>query len=130
MAGKPTERQLREYLGTLELEIMQAVWALGPSTVNDVLDRLNRRKGRDLVYNTVMSTMARLHDKGYLDRHREGKAYVYRGTSPAEFLRDRVAETIRDAYDEHGELALAGFRDGLSQEARAGLRRLLAEESD
>lgn len=127
MASKPTERQLREYLGTLELEIMQAVWAMGPSTVNDVLDRLNRRKGRDLVYNTIMSTMGRLHDKGYLERHREGKAYVYEGSSPTDFLRDRVAESVRDAYDEHGDLALAGFREGLDEDARADLRRLLDE---
>jgi predicted transcriptional regulator len=72
--------------------------------------------------------MARLHDKGYLDRQREGKAYVYEGSGPTDFLRDRVAETVRDAYDEHGDLALAGFREGLDEEARADLRRLLDED--
>lgn len=128
MPSKPSERQLLQYLGTLELQIMRAVWAMGPSTVNDVLDRLNRRKGRDLVYNTVMSTMARLSDKGYLDRHREGKAYVYEATDPEQFLQERVADSVREAYAEYGDLALAGFRDGLDPTARAALQRLLSED--
>jgi len=126
---KSTERKLLEHLGPLELQIMQAVWeSSSPCTVNDVLGRLNKAKGRDLVYNTVMSTMGRLYDKGYLDRRRDGKPYVYTGTGPDEFLRARIAEFLRTAYDEHGQLALAGFRDGLDEEAKDDLRRLLAED--
>ena len=125
MSSRPTEQQLREYLGTLELQIMQAVWAMGPSTVNDVLDRLNNREGRDLVYNTVMSTMGRLHDKGYLTRKRDGKAYVYSGSGPVEFIKDRIAESARDQYGEHGQVALAGFTEGLDEQAKIELRQLL-----
>lgn len=129
--AEPDDVQLEQYLGSLELRIMRAVWRLGPSTVNDVLDELNDDRHRSLVYNTVMSTMGRLADKGYLDRHREGKAYVYEGHGPEAFLRDRVAETVRDAYEQFGDLALAGFTDGLDQGGRDELRRLLdAEDAD
>lgn len=128
MGATHSDTQLRQYLGSLELRIMRAVWDMGPSTVNDVLDRLNRRRRKKLVYNTVMSTMGRLHDKGYLDRHREGKAYVYEADGPEAFLRDRVAETVRDAYQQFGDVALAGFTDGLDDDARDELRRLLEAE--
>ena len=130
MASTHSDAQLRQYLGTLELRIMRAVWDFGPSTVNDVLDRLNRRRRQKLVYNTVMSTMGRLHQKGYLDRHRDGKAYVYEGEGAEAFLRDRVAETVRDAYQQFGDVALAGFTDGLDGDAREELRRLLDAEDE
>jgi predicted transcriptional regulator len=121
---------LGRYLGPLELRIMQDVWDHGPSTVNDVLDRLNDSRGRSLVYNTVMSTLARLADKGYLKRHREGRAYVYGGDGPSAFLRDRAAETTRELVDTLGEVAVAGIVDGLetSGQARDLIRRLLAEQ--
>jgi predicted transcriptional regulator len=126
----PDDAQLEQYLGSLELRIMKAVWRRGPSTVNDVLDELNDGRRRSLVYNTVMSTMGRLADKGYLDRHRDGKAYVYEGDGPEAFLRDRVAATVRDAYEQFGDLALAGFTDGLDEDGRDELRRLLDAEDE
>lgn len=128
MGDTPTDAELGQYLGTLELRIMRTVWTMGPSTVNGVLDRLNQGTPRNLVYNTVMSTMGRLYDKGYLDRTRDGKAYVYRSDGPDAFLRDRVADTVHDAYEQFGDLALAGFADGLDDTAKERLRRLLDEE--
>lgn len=107
-------RLLREYLGPLELRIMEAVWALGDATVNDVLDRLNRSRGKDLVYNTVMSTMARLHDKGFLSRERDGRAYVYSGDGPDDFLRARATEVFSEAYENLGQLASSAFVEAVS----------------
>ena len=87
---------LEAYLGPLEQRIMVDVWEHGPSTVNDVLERLNEGGRRSLVYNTVMSTLARLASKGYLERERDGRAYVYRGDGPEAFLRSQAASTTRE----------------------------------
>jgi predicted transcriptional regulator len=44
-----------------------------PLTPRDVVARL----GQPLAYTTVMSTLARLHDKGALSRHPAGRAHAY-----------------------------------------------------
>jgi predicted transcriptional regulator len=117
--------QLSRFLGPLELRIMEDIWDNGPSTVNDVLDRLNATTRRNLAYNTVMSTMARLGDKGHLERHREGKAYVYSSPGPDDFLQQQATRTTRDLVEDLGKVGVAGIVDGLQADAKT--RRLLRE---
>lgn len=119
--------ELTRYLGPLEHRIMVDVWGNGPSTVNDVLERLNSGRGKPLVYNTVMTTLARLADKGHLRRHREGRAFVYEGDGPEEFLRAQAAESTRELVQELGDVAVAGIVDGLSAspETRELMRKML-----
>jgi predicted transcriptional regulator len=122
---------LEAYLGPLEQRIMTDVWDNGPSTVNDVLERLNESGRRSLVYNTVMSTLARLAQKRFLDRHREGRAYVYEGDGPELFLRRQAAETTRELLRDLGEVAIAGVADGFADDdvARRRLLELLAGDA-
>lgn len=124
MTDDAMHRRLEGYFGPLELRITQVVWETGPSTVGDVLEHLNRGGRRDYAYNTVMTTMARLADKGFLDRERDGKAYVYRGDGPERFLRDRFAEEIRRGIEELGELGVRAIHDALDTESRALLHQL------
>ncbi len=59
-----------------ELRLMQVVWKKAPVTVGDVADALSKH---GLAYNTVLTTMRILEDKGYL-RHTKpeaGRAFVY-----------------------------------------------------
>jgi predicted transcriptional regulator len=71
--------------GDLEAAIMDIVWAAGaPVRVREVSDRLNR--GRPLAFNTVQTVMENLYRKGWLGRHKDGRAYQY------------VAERSRDDY--------------------------------
>ncbi|MEL7061252.1 MAG: BlaI/MecI/CopY family transcriptional regulator [Acidobacteriota bacterium] len=67
-----------------ELQIMDAVWRLqaeasapaaAGATVQQVVDRLVR--SRSVAYNTVQTMMGILVKKGYLDRHKDGRAHVY-----------------------------------------------------
>ena len=127
MAGD-RETQLARYLGPLELRIMTDVWEHGPSTVNDVLERLNASPGRPLAYNTVMSTLARLADKDHLDRTRQGRAYVYAGEGPDAFLRAQAEKATRDLIDGFGDAAVAGIIDGFDVDDDT--RRLMREVLD
>lgn len=59
-----------------ELRLMDVIWDRGPCTVSDVAESL---QVLGLAYNTVLTTMRILEDKGYL-RHvkpAEGRAFVY-----------------------------------------------------
>ena len=56
---------------------------------------------------TVMTTLARLHDKGLLSRQREGKRYLYSPLlSRQEFLEATAREVLDRSIDEPTALAL------------------------
>jgi len=60
-----------------ELRLMEVLWRKKSATVQEIAAGLPR--GLDLAYNTVLTTMRILEDKGYV-RHakpREGRAFVY-----------------------------------------------------
>lgn len=47
-----------------------------PRSVTDV-QTLLRQQGTELAYTTVMTVLARLHDKGLVSRQRDARRYVY-----------------------------------------------------
>jgi len=66
-------------LGPLEADIMQVVWKRQMATVQDVFETLSAE--RSIAYNTVMTVMSRLAQKGILYRQKQGRAYVYSPTT-------------------------------------------------
>jgi predicted transcriptional regulator len=94
-------------LHDLEATIMDVVWSkqLVSFAVGDVLAILEKQ--RDIAYTTVMTTVARLHDKGLLDRERDGKRYLY---SPKltreEFLQSTAREVLDEAVSGHQAMAM------------------------
>lgn len=68
---------LEQALGTLEAQVMEAVWdAEEAVSVEDVRASLEAQ-GKESAYTTIMTTMSRLHDKGLLERNQQGRAYYY-----------------------------------------------------
>ena len=57
-----------------ELDIIEVLWERGPSTVAEVRDGL----ADDLAYNTVLTMLKVLEDKGHVARQLEGRAHRYR----------------------------------------------------
>ena len=74
MPGR-ARRPLAEILGPLETEVMDVIWERGEVTVRDVYAELRGR--RPLAYTTVMTTMSRLADKGFLGRVEDSQAHRY-----------------------------------------------------
>jgi predicted transcriptional regulator len=52
---------------------MDILWSRGESNVRDVAAKL----GRPLAYTTVMTTLDRLFKKGFLDRRKSERAFLY-----------------------------------------------------
>jgi predicted transcriptional regulator len=82
-----------------ELEVLKVLWDAGSSTVRDVAAVLRQRRRR-LAYNTVLTLLSRLRDKGYVAADRRGPAHLFHaivsrdelvGSSLAA-LADRVCE--------------------------------------
>jgi len=68
-------RRPQPKLGDLELQILNILWARGPSTVREVLESLSGEPRP--AYTTVLTMMRLMHEKGYLDRRERGRAHVY-----------------------------------------------------
>jgi predicted transcriptional regulator len=60
-----------------ELEVLKVLWAAGPSTVRDVAAALRKRRRR-LAYNTVLTLLSRLREKGYVRADRRETAHLFR----------------------------------------------------
>lgn len=69
-------------IGETELEVLHIVWELGEATVNDVLERILKK--RKVAYTTIMTVMKNLHKKGVLKYRKEGATYVYSATQHQE----------------------------------------------
>ena len=90
-------------LGELETTVMDVLWRVAnPCSVRDVLTEINH--SRTLAYTTVMTVLDNLHRKGWVQRERSGRAYLYR---PVEAREEAAARALRDV------LASTGDPDGV-----------------
>lgn len=59
-----------------ELRLMKILWRRGESAVNDLVAAMP--DGESLAYNSVLTTIRILEQKGYVEHRQEGRAFVYR----------------------------------------------------
>jgi predicted transcriptional regulator len=114
----------RREAGELESEILAALWASSqPMAPGDVL----RELGGSLAYTTVMTTLARLFEKGLVARRRSGRSYSY---SPSVREADLAARRFRTMLDRghDRDAVLQGFVGELSPDEERALRTLLSDE--
>jgi predicted transcriptional regulator len=58
-----------------ELRLMKILWARGESTVNEIAGALPKKNA--LAYNSVLTTIRILEQKGYVQHRKEGRAFYY-----------------------------------------------------
>ena len=116
-------------LGKAELEVLRALWDLGPANVRGVLEHLHER-GRMVAYTTVQTMLGRLEQKGYVGSDKSGQAFVYRAKVTRErFSQSRLKSLLDQLYDgAAGTLALQLLRnEKLSPTEIDELRKLIDE---
>jgi predicted transcriptional regulator len=81
-------------LGTLEAELLAAVWAAAPQpvSVRDIYEELLTQ--RRIAYTTVMTVMGNLTKKGLLACDRSKFTYLYSAAIPGETIAGEVLDTI------------------------------------
>jgi len=110
-----------------ELEVMKALWAAGPATVRDLETRL-RRKRRKWAYNTILTLLSRLREKGYVAADKSDAAHVFQAVvSRDELLRNGLTELAERMCDGTASPLLHALVDGrnLSPADITELRKLL-----
>jgi len=58
-----------------ELRLMKILWRRGESAVTDLVAAMP--EGESLAYNSVLTTIRILEQKGYVEHRQEGRAFVY-----------------------------------------------------
>lgn len=117
---------MRTSLTPRELDIMRVLWDRGPSTVAEVRAALED----ELAYNTVLTMLRLMEEKGQVARVQEGRAHRYsplleKGPAARRTLK-AVAESFFDGSTEALLLGLVE-RDDLTTEDLRKLRDLLDE---
>jgi predicted transcriptional regulator len=91
-----------ETLTEAELRLMDVLWEKGSATVQQVLDALPRK--RALAYNSVLTTIRVLENKGYVEHTKDGRAHVYvpimeRQEATRSEIRHLVTRFFQDSHD-------------------------------
>ena len=115
---KPGARGAGHVLGELETTVMELLWRTPGQTVNEVEERLRHR--REIAHTTVLTTLDRMHAKGYLTREKQGKAFVYAPHYTREEFERGVAEEVLGALlGQFNEPALSAFVDLVGEDSEA-----------
>ncbi|WP_431782586.1 BlaI/MecI/CopY family transcriptional regulator [Streptomyces chumphonensis] len=110
-------------LGELEDAVMTRVWQWNrPVTVREVLEDL--RGERRIAYTTVMTVMDNLHQKGWLRREQQGRAYRYEPVSTRAAYSAALMNEAWSASD-NAAAALVAFFGMMSPEQVGALRDAL-----
>lgn len=132
-------RGLTRVLGSLEAEVMEEIWQRGESSIREIWEALSRR--RRLAFNTVMTVMNRLVEKGMLVRRGAPGSYRFAARESREAFMARISRAIAEGLiRDFGDLAVSQFVAALQDvdpeklkvleraisEGRVGRRRLPA----
>ncbi len=123
MTAARRKHTLAEVLGPLEAEIMDAVWDQGEVTVRDVHQSL--RKLRPIAYTTVMTTLGRLADKGFVRRVEDQPAHRYSAlVTRDQYARSTVKSVVDWLVKHFPDPAVAYFVDRVEAEDEDVIERL------
>ena len=118
-------------LGELERRTLDEVWRLKEANVRQVVAALDD----GYAYTTVMTTLDRLYKKGYLERTKSERAFVYQARMSREDLQLGLAEDVItgliDGATRGVEPVLACIVDAVSDSDRElldDLERLIKEK--
>ena len=113
-----------------ELDLMAVLWDLGPSTAAEVREAL-AAEGVGLAYNTVLTLLRILEDKGHVDHKEEGRAHRFRAAvKKKEAGASALTRTLDRMFGGSAEALVAQLvqQRGLSKDDLKKLRRVVDEE--
>ena len=125
-------RKKSPHLTEAELRLMDVIWDKGSATVSQVNDALPKDVG--LAYNTVLTTLRILEDKGYL-RHTkrdDARAFVYQAVvGRNEASRNAVRYLVSRFFRNSPELLVLNLLEDEELDAKelSRIRKMVAGEA-
>ena len=111
-----------------ELDILTVLWSIGPATVREVYEAINRR--RPAQYSTTLKFMQIMANKGLLRRDEKQRAHVYEAVkSQAWTQRQLAGDLLERAFGGSPKALLVGALSArkATKEELAELLKLLDE---
>jgi len=111
---------------TAEADILAVLWRLGPATVREVHEALEK----DCDYNTTLTQMRLMTDKGLLVRSERFRSHVYEPAAPKNEMQQRIAgDLLKRVFggSTKGLIMSALGAKPTTSEERAEIRRMLDE---
>jgi predicted transcriptional regulator len=105
-----------------ELRLMKILWLRGESAVSDLVAAMP--EGETLAYNSVLTTVRILEQKGYVEHRQDGRAFVYRpSVAEHEASRSEVKHVLNRFFGNSRERLLLSLL-GDDEISREELERL------
>jgi len=105
-----------------ELRLMKILWLRGESAVSDLVAAMP--EGETLAYNSVLTTVRILEQKGYVEHRQDGRAFVYRASvAEHEASRSEVKHVLSRFFGNSRERLLLSLL-GDDEVSREELERL------
>ncbi|MDR3701121.1 MAG: BlaI/MecI/CopY family transcriptional regulator [Candidatus Sulfopaludibacter sp.] len=107
-----------------EVDILAVLWRLGPATVREVHEAL----GKDCGYNTTLTQMRLMTDKGLLVRTERFRSHVYEPGVPQEQMQKRIAgDLLKRVFGGSAKGLIMGAlgAQSASDEELADIRRMI-----
>ena len=127
MASRIRPRSAPKPLPTdAELDILAVLWRLGPATVRDVHEALDKGSG----YTTTLKQMQLMTEKGLLIRSERFQSHVYQPAAPKEDTQRSIAgDLLRRAFDGSAKSLVLGALESkaASRKDLVEIRRMLDE---
>jgi predicted transcriptional regulator len=113
-----------ETLTEAELRLMDVLWQKGSATVQQVLDALPEKPA--LAYNSVLTTIRVLENKGYLEHVKDGRAHIYKPIMEREeATRSEIRHLIGRFFKNSHELLVLNVLEDLSFEDGSSENKVL-----
>lgn len=109
-----------------EADILAVLWRLGPATVREVHEALKKDSG----YNTTLTQMRLMTDKGLLVRSERFRSHVYEPAAPKNQMQTRIAgDLLKRVFggSPKGLIMSALGAQPTTPEEREEIRRMLDE---
>jgi BlaI family transcriptional regulator, penicillinase repressor len=104
-----------ETLTEAELRLMDVLWLKGSATVQQVLDALPEKPA--LAYNSVLTTIRVLENKGYVEHVKDGRAHIYKPIMEREeATRSEIRHLVGRFFKNSQELLVLNILEDLGSE--------------
>jgi BlaI family transcriptional regulator, penicillinase repressor len=111
-----------ETLTKAELRLMEVLWQKGSATVQQMLDALSQKPV--LAYNSVLTIVRVLENKGYVKHVKDGRAHIYMPmVGRQEATRSEIRHLLNRFFKDSHELLVLNILEDQGIEAKE-LKRL------
>ncbi|MCK2018138.1 BlaI/MecI/CopY family transcriptional regulator [Peribacillus frigoritolerans] len=120
---KYDEVGLNRFFGPLEANIMEYLWDKDEQSIKAVQQSLELDK--PINFNTVMTVMNRLVEKGILEKRSEGRLSLFRPVqSKEEFFEEQSKKLTENLLDEFGGAVISHMLDAMKDADQSLIEKL------